>query len=474
MVSSFIACLLLGVMVSRDAATATPFDRTLEIELHSDDESLIDGHGPAVTAEYEVAFDGTLHVWTRSDLDLVVRVEDVADAASVADDDDSGGGSAPYLCLTVTNGSVLAVSVECAEGSHGRLELHLVAAPETDSTRRAAEAGRLALSEASRLTEEGDLPGARDRLKDAIAALESARGAELSAAYFLSESAAPALRSTVFELTETMRMAAGEAVRSLAGFDTDPELAPILEQADRIRRELNDLVGGDHAGREPREVSAEVTALSLERDRLEREVGRRLADRGVVTQPIVAESIARALRPTDAIVGYRRMPRWYEPDGGGTLYDRVDHLFAHVVRSDGVLERIDLGPAKDLEELAIAWRAALGAPLRRGSAPEPVADADSNGVLEPVALGPTEDREELATPRRAPSEAPLLRGSAPSLVADADAEVRAGRILRERVLEPVLDVAGDDVRRVFVCRRLRLLDSVGGAPHGLVGRSAGR
>jgi hypothetical protein len=46
----------------------TPFDEVFELELTAD--------SPTATVEYFVDFEGTLHVWTRSDLDLSLRVED--------------------------------------------------------------------------------------------------------------------------------------------------------------------------------------------------------------------------------------------------------------------------------------------------------------------------------------------------------------------------------------------------------------
>jgi len=40
----------------------TPFDRVIDLEITEHDEPAIDGHGGTVFAEYEVEFDGTLHV----------------------------------------------------------------------------------------------------------------------------------------------------------------------------------------------------------------------------------------------------------------------------------------------------------------------------------------------------------------------------------------------------------------------------
>ena len=229
----------------------------------------------------------------------------------------------------------------------------------------------------------------------------------LSLVYFLGDSTDSELLQEVFGLAETMRSAASGATRSLAHHDRDPVLGPILEQADEIRRALNDLIAGQAGGvTDPDAVAAEVTRLSLERDRLEREAARRLAQRGVVSRPIEEQQLARSLQPADALVGYSRLTRWHQDEEGGALEPGVDHLFAHVLRRDGSLSRVDLGPAQELEQLVSAWRAALGAPLLRG-----------------VSVGDE---------------------------TQATREARAGQRLRVRLLDPVLAAAGADVERLFV------------------------
>jgi len=237
-----------------------------------------------------------------------------------------------------------------------------------------------------------------------IVASESRRHSEV---LFLSASGGSELERRVFELTETMRLVAAEAARSLARFDKDPELAPILQEAEEVRRALNDLVAGaarDETGSEG--LSAEVTRLSLKRDALEREASRRLAERGVVTQPVTLNALSAALFPGDVVAGYRRISLNHVDPSSGEIRPAADHLLAHVLTSEGTLNRIDLGPASEMEELASEWRAALGAPLMRG-------------------LGVEADED--------------------------DPEARMGRELRARILDPVLTLAGEDARRLFIC-----------------------
>jgi len=224
---------------------------------------------------------------------------------------------------------------------------------------------------------------------------------------FLSEAAGPEDERGAFELTETMRLVAAEAARSLASFEADPELTPILNEASEIRRALNDLVAGaarDETGSDG--LSAELTRLSLRRDALEREASRRLAERGVVTEPVETGALTAALDPGDVAIGYRRITLKHMDPSSGEIEAAADHLLAHVLDSEGALNRIDLGPASELEELAMVWRAALGAPLLRG-----------------LGLEESED----------------------------DPELDAGRELRARILDPVLAPAGEDASRLFVC-----------------------
>ena len=281
--------------------------------------------------------------------------------------------------------------------------------------------GNLAVS----MSEMGDLAGARalvraqlDGMRRRILASlalapRQARQTVASEAFrhsellFLSESAGADLERDAFELTETMRLVAAEAARSLARFEADPELAPILNEAAEIRRSLNDLVAGaarDETGSEG--LSAELTRLSLKRDALEREASRRLAARGVVTEPVGVSALTAALDPGDVAIGYRRITLKHVDSSSGEIEAAADHLLVHVLDSEGTLSRIDLGPTSELEQLASEWRATLGAPLLRG-----------------IGLS----------------------------FSEKDPDARVGRELRARILDPVLALAGEGVSRLFVC-----------------------
>ena len=217
----------------------------------------------------------------------------------------------------------------------------------------------------------------------------------LAGVLLLSRSGGPKLQRPVFELQETMRMVAGEAARAL-GASEDPEVAALMEKAGSIRASLNNLALGskdENSG----DLSSKLTQLMQERDRLEREASKRLAERGVVMQPIEVDRLVKGMEERAALVTYRRIDH-----GNG----EGEHLLAHALTGDGSLTRIDLGEATELEDLVEVWRAALGAPLMRG-----------------VTLEEGED----------------------------DSEVVAGEALRARLFDPILSELGDETRRLYVC-----------------------
>jgi CHAT domain-containing protein/tetratricopeptide (TPR) repeat protein len=234
----------------------------------------------------------------------------------------------------------------------------------------------------------------------------------LSGVVFLSR-AEPTLTNSVFELTETLRLVAGEAARSLARWENDPGLASLLDEAASLRRQLNDLVAGTTRDLTSADrFQEELTRLTLARDALERDASRQLAERGVTTIPVDTGSLASALSKRAVAVGYRRLAPW------GDIGERV---IAHALTSEGVLTRVDLGPAVDLEELADAWRSSLGAPIRTGSDGS-VSTNSSPGKRGVGVLGGTSVKE-----------------------------VEVGRSLRARILDPVLAACGESATRLHVC-----------------------
>lgn len=154
-----------------------PYDRVEELELFADDPELVEGWGPTAIVEYEVEFDGTLNVWAESELDLFVQLDDALEGRRLHGDDDSGGGTTPYLGWEVEEGQRLAVLVAAKPGESGEATLHLVAAPESEETRAAADALWRAVAAARQDRARGEYDAARAGLEQALKTAEGAAGA---------------------------------------------------------------------------------------------------------------------------------------------------------------------------------------------------------------------------------------------------------------------------------------------------------
>ena len=165
------------------AQETSPHTRVLSFELTLEHPPL-EGQGPAKWIEHEIGFSGALHIWTRSEVDLFLRVES-GQGALLDEDDDSGGGKMPYLLLKVEPGDTLRVAVaSVAPGEVGPLALHLVAAPETEATRAAAKEALKLVGSAERSSAAGDRERARAQLAEALATMEGVEGSAWSGEVF--------------------------------------------------------------------------------------------------------------------------------------------------------------------------------------------------------------------------------------------------------------------------------------------------
>lgn len=158
----FLAALLV-VSVQDDASLspASSYDEVVEFELPADGELLLEGRGPTAVVEYEVRFEGSLHVMTQSELDLYVQIDD-AQTLSKLDSDD---GSRPTMRLDVKGGERLAILVAGEPGVTGPLTLRIHSSLESEETRAAAAKGTEALERARDLLEEGDRARAREQAR---------------------------------------------------------------------------------------------------------------------------------------------------------------------------------------------------------------------------------------------------------------------------------------------------------------------
>ena len=162
-----------------DPCPPLPHNRVLELVLTAGAPPL-EGHGPARWTSHEARFSGTLHIWAQSDADLFLRVEDEG-GALLGEDDDSGGGTTPYLELQVEPGTRLRINVVTAEiGEAPVVELHVVASPETEATRATAEAALARLAEAEERWAADEPEKARLVLAEALGALRNVEGFERS------------------------------------------------------------------------------------------------------------------------------------------------------------------------------------------------------------------------------------------------------------------------------------------------------
>ena len=176
MLESFLLALGLLAQAAGISPEPSPHDRIVELELTAEDLPLED-QGPARWVEHEVGFSGTLHIWTRSGIDLFLHIEDES-GLMLGEDDNSGGGKTPYLELEVETGHRLYIAVAGAvPESIGPFALHLIASPEAAETRAAAERSLESLEVRE---DQGDLEGARQQLEEALAELEGAKGSQWS------------------------------------------------------------------------------------------------------------------------------------------------------------------------------------------------------------------------------------------------------------------------------------------------------
>ena len=85
----------------------------------------IDSEESTFLLEHTIEFSGTLHVWARSEVDLALSVRREA-GEGLGEDDDSGGGTTPYLALEVSERDAVVVHVDGKESPVGGLHASLV------------------------------------------------------------------------------------------------------------------------------------------------------------------------------------------------------------------------------------------------------------------------------------------------------------------------------------------------------------
>lgn len=137
--------------------------------------------GPeSASLEHVAAFAGTLHVWARSEtVDPLLQVEP-GTGGEPLEDDDSGGGTTAHIAVEVVSGQSLTFRISPSSEGSGTVELHWIAAPETEATLAAAGEAEGEMRAIVHLHVEGDFEGARDRLEALLEDLAKVDGARTS------------------------------------------------------------------------------------------------------------------------------------------------------------------------------------------------------------------------------------------------------------------------------------------------------
>ncbi len=176
----FVALLLL-LAQDAPAPTAGAFDRVVPLEIVADD-PVYAGRGGFKSVQYSSKFSGTLHAWVKTEggIAAFLHVED-GDGKLLSEDDGVGGKRTPYARLTVEPGSVLTlVAAASKPGATGKLEIHLVASPESETTRAEAQRAKDEIREIKRLREGREFATARKRAEDLLESLAHVEGGDPS------------------------------------------------------------------------------------------------------------------------------------------------------------------------------------------------------------------------------------------------------------------------------------------------------
>ncbi len=190
----------------------------------------------------------------------------------------------------------------------------------------------------------------------------AAAGAEISMLLWSSSqveasSLGPELERRAFALAEATRSVALVDARLLQGFGSGADVERLRA---RQRSASEELVRRARAG----EGRDRLQEARLALDQVEREISAQLdsspAASAILAEPTV-EALSRGLAPDEALIAFWQYSRWQLEQGslGDTIGTRS--LLAFVVRSEGRLTRVELGPMKAIAHAVEAWRSDLGA-----------------------------------------------------------------------------------------------------------------
>ncbi len=167
-----------------------PLHRFVELEIPLD----------GATIEWTSDFEGTLHVWARSQVGDPVLAVSVGGADAVADDD-SGGGTTACIAVGVQDGQIVVIAARSVGRREGTTEVHWVASPENDETRAAIERAKELLGEVEVAQRDQEHERARALVAEVLDVLRGADGgaASIGIAQMASQTGAAAHRLGAFE-----------------------------------------------------------------------------------------------------------------------------------------------------------------------------------------------------------------------------------------------------------------------------------
>ena len=210
-----------------------------------------------------------------------------------------------------------------------------------------------------------------------------------------------------FETLESLRAVSVVGPEVALAVAERPHLQAQYDRAATLRNEIARL-----AASAPQETEAleewrrHLVELTQSRDSAEYELRRELSKAGVFVESIEAAAICRGLGEGELAVSFLRYPRRQARDlETGEEPPPVESLGAFFVRPGGSVERVELGPVAETEELVRVWRSSIGEPI------------DSRG------LGPDEGEES-----RSPGDT-----------------LASGLALRRSILDPILERIGNEL-----------------------------
>lgn len=209
----------------------------------------------------------------------------------------------------------------------------------------------------------------------------------------------PGLQAEILATLEALRFTAQEGPGVHLAAATNAALAECLRASRDARRRMSDLAAATPAAA-GEGWNGRLLAIAEERDRAERRLRQALLETGALGTELDVAALASTLAPGSAAVSFLRRSRLHDGWRSKKLRPDEETLLAFLLLPDGTVRRLDLGPAGAIEDLVGEWRQALGRPLERG-----IASAD-----------------------------PAARS-----------EVELGRLLRARLLDPLLETAGKGV-----------------------------